>query len=92
MKHPSGAAEDKRQENPPEYYHRVCGDSDGLCRKRFLTIGSPQQSFAKQMQGEPIKMLFHNFLFQYYHKLFAFHLFEVLIIELQKDFSIKSRN
>ena len=53
MKHPSGAAEDKRQENPPEYYHSVCGDSDGLCRKRFLTIDSPQHSFAKQMKGEP---------------------------------------
>ena len=59
MKHPSGAAEDKRQENPPEYYHSVRGDSDGLCRKRFLTIDSPQHSFAKQMQGEPEQWYLH---------------------------------
>ena len=36
VKHPTGAAEDKRQENPPEYYHSVRGDSDGLCRHAVL--------------------------------------------------------
>ena len=50
---PDRAAEDKRQENPSEYYHSVRGDSGGLCSMRFLTIESPQHSFAKQMQEEP---------------------------------------
>ena len=71
MKHPTGASEDKRQENPPEYYHSVCGDSDGLCRKRFLTIDSPQHSFAEQMQGEP----YRTYLYVFFIPVYEYHIY-----------------
>ena len=32
------ADDGNRQENPPEYYHNVCGDSDGLYRRLFLDV------------------------------------------------------
>ena len=57
---PDRDSDGNRQENPPEYYHSVCGDSDGLCRKRFLTIGSPHH---RKVRLEMIPNIFENTLF-----------------------------
>ena len=46
MKHPSGAAEDKRQENPPEYYHSVREDFDGLAEDGSWMCPEEESTFA----------------------------------------------
>ena len=35
---PERADDGNRQENPPKYYHSVCGDFDGLAERRFLNV------------------------------------------------------